>query len=53
MHFYICHDQEQVVLGKTEAEKDVIIDNSGKSSRQVQAAVSKANSALERRRTPF
>ena len=53
--YYIGHGQERVVLGKMEAEKDLclIVENSGKSSRQVQAAVSKANSALERRRTPF
>ena len=53
--YYIGHGPERVLLGKTENEKDlgVLIDNSGKSSRQVQAAVSKANSALGRMRATF
>ena len=53
--YYIGIGVDRVVLGKTEAEKDlgVVVDNSGKSSRQVQAAVSKANSALGRMRATF
>ena len=50
--YYIGQGQERVVLGKTQTEKDlgVIGDNSGKSSRQVKAAVPTANSPLGRMR---
>lgn len=48
--YYIYHGQERAVLGK-KAEKypDVIVNNCGKSSRQVQLPVSKANSAMRRK----
>lgn len=41
--------------GKTEAEEDlgVIVENNGKSSKQVKSAVSRANSLLKRMRKTF
>ena len=53
--YFIENGDEQVVLGKTEVEKDlgVIIEKRGKSSKQVQAAVSRANSILGRMRKTF
>ena len=44
--YFIGNGNERVQLGKTDAEKDlgVIIENNGKSSKQIQSAVSRANS---------
>ena len=53
--YFIGNGNERVLLGKTEAEKDlgVIIENNGKSSKQIQSAVSRANSVLGRMRKTF
>ena len=53
--YFIGYGNKRVALGKTEAEKDLgfIIENNGKSSKQKQSAVSRANSVLGRMRKTF
>ena len=53
--YFIGNRNERVQLGKTDAEKDlgVLIENNSKSSKQIQSAVSRANSILGRMRKTF
>ena len=55
MDYFIANGNERVLLGKTEAVKDlgVIIENNGKSSKQIQSEVSRVNSVLGRMRKIF
>ena len=53
--YYIQHGEEKVWLQESEVEKDlgIMVSSDGKYGKQVEAAVSKANSALGRMRKTF
>ena len=53
--YYIQHGEEKVWLQESEVEKDlgIMVSCDGKHGKQVEAAVSKANSALGRMRKTF